>query len=213
MLIIQGGPIYPFKYELPRKGQLGFRWPIWKLIKAKFSQRLHHVVCHKPETILDKLLHAVPALTTLTTLDVHISYNWEDPFVYSMKSRVITACWPICAANLTTLSLYLPLEEIHLILLPHITLLQLEKISITLHIFCPTSEPNKLIQKSILPFLINHGSTLQLLKLEAQEKMDMSSILTDLQHMPWLNSLHVSHHFVSWELTSFVGHHQFLEAH
>jgi len=41
----------------------------------------------------------------------------------------------------------------------------------------------------------------------------MSSILTGLQRMPCLNNLNISHPVLTLESTSFVGHHQFLEAH
>lgn len=104
---------------------------------------------------------------------------------------MMKASWPILVASLTTLSLDVPLEEIHLVLLSHITLLHLEYFSIFLHISLPTSEPNGLIWKTLLPFLINHGLTLRLLKLNALDKVDMSSILTGLQHMPCLNTLYI----------------------
>ena len=171
-----------------------------------------HVVGHEQETFLDQLLDAVPGLTTLTTLDVSLPYKLEDPSFYSTKLSVIKAGWPIFAANLITLHLDVPLEEIHLVLLPHVTLLRLEKLSIVLRILL-ASEPNELIRKSLLPFLIAHGPTLRSLKLVALKKVDMSSILTGLRYMPCLNSLNISHHFLSLKLTSFVGHHQFLQAH
>ena len=117
-----------------------------------------HVVGREPETSLDKLLNAVPGLTTLTTLDIQLPYSWDDHSFYRTKLSVIKAGWPIFAANLTTLHLDVPLEKIHLVLLSHITLLRLERFSIVLLIL-PTSEPNELIRKSLLPFLIDHGPT------------------------------------------------------
>ena len=211
-LIIRRGPIYSRKYKPPRS-PLGYRWPIWKSIKAKFSQMRRHVVGHEPETFLDQLLDAVPGLTTLTTLDVSLPYNLEDPFFHTTKLSVIKAGWSVFGASLTTLSFNMPLEEIHLISLSHIRLLRLENFSIVLQIFHPTSQPNELIRKSVLPFLIAHGPTLRSLELVALKKVDMSSILNGLRHMPRLNSLNISHHFRSLKLTSLIGHHQFLKVH
>ena len=173
----------------------------------------HHVVRHKPETIFDKLLDAVPGLTSLTELDVCLPYSLDDHSFYWAKLDVIKAGWPIFAANLTTLSLDVPLEEIHLVLLSDIKLVRLERFSIVLYIFFSASEPHGLIRNTLLPFLIDHGPTLRSLKLEALERVDVSSILRDLRYMPCLNSLHISHPFLSLESTSLVGHHQFLEAH
>ena len=92
-------------------------------------------------------------------------------------------------------------------------LLQLEKFSIVLYtVFFPTSKPMGLIQNTLLPFLNDHSLTLRSLKFHALEKVDISSILAGLQHMPCLNSLNISHHFLSLGLMSLVSH-QFLEAH
>ena len=169
-----------------------------------------HTTRHEPKA---SLLDAVLGLTSLTTLDVSLPYNFEDPFFHSAKLNVIKAGWPVFAANLTTLYLDVPLEEIHLILLSHIVLLQLEKFSIVLHTFHATSESYELIRTSLLPFLIDHGPTLRSLKLFALEDLNMSSMLTSLQHMPYLSDLDIAHFFLGSELTSFIGHHQFLEAH
>jgi hypothetical protein len=171
-----------------------------------------HVIGDEPETFLDQLLNAVPGLTTLTTLDVSLPHNLEDPF-YSTKLSVIKASWSVFGANLTTLSFDMPLEEIHLVSLSHIRLLRLENFSIVLHIFHPISLPNELIRKSLLPFLIDHSPTLRSLELIALKKVDMSSLLTGLRHMPCLSSLNFSHHFLSLKLTNLIGHHQFLQGH
>jgi hypothetical protein len=171
-----------------------------------------HVVGHEPETSLDKLVNAVPGLTTLATLDIHLPYSSDDHSFYATKLSVIKAGWPIFAANLTTLNLDVPLEEIHLVLLSHITLLRLEKFSIVLRIL-PTSEPNELIRKSLLPFLIDHGPTLRSLKFVTRENLNISSILNSLQHMPYLSRLDITHPFFSSKLTCLVGYHHFLETH
>ena len=173
----------------------------------------HHTVHHKWETFLDKLLDAVPGLTRLTILDVSLPYSLDNYSFYWTKIGIINAGWPFFAVNITTLSLDIPLEEIHLVLLSHITLLQLESFFIFLHIFFPTYEPNGLIWNTLLSFLLDHGLTLSSLRLEALKKVDISSILAGLQHMPHLNSLHISHPFLTLGLMNFVGHHQFLEAH
>jgi len=206
VLVIRSGPIY---YEQPRRSTR----PIWKSIKTKFNRIRRHDVGHEREIVLDQLLHAVPGLASLITLDVCLAYSLDDHSFYWTKLNVIKAGWPIFAANLTTLTIDVPLEEIHLVLLPHITLLRLEKLSIILHIAHQTSEPNDLLRNSLSPFLIAHSPTLRSLKLDALEKVDMSSVLADLRHMPCLNTLHISHRFLSLESTSLVGHHQFLETH
>jgi hypothetical protein len=104
VLIIRRGPIYPQKYE-PTRRRLGFKWPIWKSMKAKFSQMRRHVIGHEPEASLDKLLNAVPGLTTLTTLNIYLPYScWDDHSLHCTKLSVIKAGWPIFAANLTTLT-------------------------------------------------------------------------------------------------------------
>jgi len=166
-----------------------------------------HTTPHEPEA---SLLNAMPGLTSLTTLDVSLPYNLEDLFFHSTKLSLIKAGWPVFAANLTTLYLDVPLEEIHLILLSHIKLLRLERFYIVLHTFYAMSEPYSLIRTSLIPFLIAHGPTLRSLKLLALEDLDMSSILADLQHMPYLSSLDIAQ---PMQLMGFVGHHQFLEAH
>jgi len=212
ILIIRRGPIYPRKYK-PSRSRLGPRWPTWKSIKAKFSQMRCRIVGHEPETLLDKLLNAVPGLTTLTTLDISLPYSLDDHPFYWTKLDVIKAGWPIFAANLTNLHLDVPLEEIHVVLLSHIMLLRLEIFSIILRTL-PTSEPNELIRKSLLPFLIDHGPTLRSLTLVARENMNISSMLNSLQHMPYLSDLNITHLFFSPEFTaSLVGYRHFLEAH
>jgi len=163
--------------------------------------------------MLDQLLHAVPGLTSLITLDVCLPYSLDDHSFYWTKLDALKAGWPIFAANLTTLTIDVPLEEIHLVLLPHISLVRLEKFSAMLHVAHKTSQPNNLLRKSLSPFLIAHSPTLRSLKLDAQEKVDISSVLADLRHMPCLNTLNLSHRFLSLELTSLAGHHQFLETH
>ena len=211
-MIIRRGPIYLQKYKPPRN-RLGSCWPTWKSIKAKLSQMRRRVVGHEPKTLLDKLLNAVPGLTTLTTLDINLPYSLDDHPFYWTKLHVITAGWPIFAANLTNLHLDVPLEEMHIVLLSHITLFRLENFSIILRIF-PTSEPNELIRKSLLPFLIDHAPTLRSLTLVTRENLNISSMLNSLQHMPYLSNLDITHLFFSPELTaSLVGYHHFLEAH
>jgi len=170
---------------------------------------------HKPETSLYKLLNAVPGLTTLTTLDIFLPYISDDLSFFCTKLDVIKAGWPIFAANLINLHLDVPLEEIHLVLLSHIRLLRLEKLSIVFRIL-PTSEPklpNELIRKSLLPFLIDHGPTLRSLTFVARENLNISSMLSSLQHMPYLSRLDITHLFVSSESPSLVGLHHFLETH
>jgi hypothetical protein len=211
VLIIRRGPFYPQKDEPPRS-RLNSKWPIWTSIKAKFSRMRRHIVGHEPETFLDKLLNAVAGLTTLTTLDIYLPSSASDHSFYWTKLGVVKAGWPIFAANLTTLSLDMPLEDIHLVSLSHITFPRLEKFSIVLRIF-PTSKANKLIRKSLLPFLIDHGPTLRLLTLVAREHLNISSMLNSLQHMPYLNGLYITHRFVSSELPCLVGYHHFLETH
>jgi hypothetical protein len=146
------------------------------------------VVGHEPRTVLDKLLNAAPGLTTPTTLDICLPYSLDDHPFYWTKLDVIKAGWPIFAANLTNLHLDVPLEEIHIVLLSHIRLLRLEKFFIILRVF-PTSEPNELIRKSLLPFLIDHGPTLRSLTLVARENLNISSMLNNLHHMPYLSDL------------------------
>ncbi|KIM41560.1 hypothetical protein M413DRAFT_445533 [Hebeloma cylindrosporum] len=211
VLIIRRGPIYLPKDESSRPRRP--RPTSWKSIKAKLSQVRLLVVRHEPETTLDKLLQAVPGLTTLTTLDIYLPYSLDDHSFYWTKLEVIKAGWPIFSVNLTTLSIDMPLEEIHLVLLSHVTLLRLENFSIILYIFFPTSEPNGFLQNTLLPFLSHHSPTLRSLKLKAWEKVDISSTLTGLQRMPCLNSLYISHPFLTLESTSFVGHRKFLETH
>jgi len=170
---------------------------------------------HKPETSLYKLLNAVPGLTTLTTLDIFLPYSSDDLSFFCTKLDVIKAGWPIFAANLINLHLDVPLEEIHLVLLSHIRLLRLEKLSIALRIL-PTSEPklpNELIRKSLLPFLIDHGPTLRSLTFIARENLNISSMLSSLQRMPYLSRLDITHLFVSSESPSLIGLHHFLETH
>ena len=209
MLVIRGGPIYPPRDESsgPRRSQSS-----WNSIKANFGQMRRDVVDHEPETSFDKLLDAVPGLTTLTTLDIHLPYSSDDHSFYWTKLSVIKAGWHIFAANLTTLRLDVPLEEIHLVLLSHMRLLRLEKLSIVLRIL-PTSEPNELIRKSLLPFLIDHGPTLRSLTFATRENLNISFILNSLQHMPYLSCLNITHPFFSSKLTCLIGYHHFLEAH
>ncbi|KIM41562.1 hypothetical protein M413DRAFT_151078 [Hebeloma cylindrosporum] len=107
----------------------------------------------------------------------------------------------------------MPLEDLHLVLLPHITLPRLERFSTVLYVFFHSSDSNELIRTTLSPFLVNHGPTLRSLKLEAFKKVDMSSALLGLPRMPCLKSLHISHLFLGMEPTSFAGHHQFLETH
>jgi hypothetical protein len=171
------------------------------------------VVGHEPRTVLDKLLNAASGLTTLTTLDICLPCSLDDHPFYWTKLDVIKAGWPIFAANLTNLHLDVPLEEIHIVLLSHIRLLRLEKFFIILRVF-PTSEPNELIRKSLLPFLIDHGPTLRSLTLVARENLNISSMLNNLHHMPYLSDLNITHLFFDPELTAnLVGYHHFLEAH
>ena len=67
-----------------------------------------HIISHEPETFLNKLLDVVPGLTTLTTLVIYLPYSLDDHSFYWTKLGMITAGWPIFAANLTTLSLDVP---------------------------------------------------------------------------------------------------------
>jgi hypothetical protein len=222
MLLIRSGPIYPQSQDVklptaPQKDKLPrasrSRPPYLKLRRI-FSRTSHVEVGHelKPKTDLDRLLDAVPGLTELTTLDVELSHSSKDPF-HAMKTKVLEAGWPVFAANVTTLSLNVPLEEIHLFVPSH-KLLRLESFSIDINSFLSTSEPNEVIRSTLLPFLINLGPTLRLLKLCARApNVDMSSILANLPHMPYLRNLDISHPFLSLELTSLVGHRLFLEAH
>ena len=141
-----------------------------------------HIVGQELETLLDKLLDAVPGLTTLTTLDIYLPYSLDYCSFYLTKLGMITVSWPNFAANLTTLSPMYHWKKFTSSYCPILCSSGWRNFSIVLHIVYPTSEPNELIWKSLLPFLIDHNSTLQSLKLEALEKVDMSSILTDLQH-------------------------------
>ena len=99
-------------------GALGSRPSFWKLIK-NFS-RMRRDGRHKPKTDLDRLLDAVQGLTNLTTLDIYLPHNFSDPF-HAMKIKVLEAGWPVFSANLTTSSLDVPLEEVHLGLPSHNT--------------------------------------------------------------------------------------------
>jgi hypothetical protein len=161
---------------------------------------------------LDRLLDNVPGLTKLTKMDIYLQHNSKDPF-HAMKIKVLEAGWLVFSANLTALSLNVPLEELPLVVPSHNTLLQLESFSIVLYNFNFTSEPNEVISRALLPFLIKLGPTLRSLKLAARENVDISSILANLPHMFYLRNLDISHPFLSLELTSLVGHQLFLEAH
>jgi len=209
--MIRGGPIYPQKHEPHRA--LESRPSFWKLIRRKLSRRRRVDVLPEPKTALDRLLDAVPGLTTLTTLDVDLPHSSNDPF-HAMKIKVLEAGWPVFSTNLMSLSLNVPLEEIHLVVPSHNTLLRLESFSIVLYNFhSPMSELDEVIRRTLFPFLINLCPTLRSLKLDARKNVDISSILADLPHMPYLRNLDISHPFLSLELTSLVGHHLFLKAH
>jgi len=209
-LLIRSGPIYPQIDQPPRAPES--KPSFWKLIK-KFSP-MRRDFGHQPKTPLDRLLDAVPGLTKLTTLDVDLPFSSGDPF-HAMKIKVLEAGWPFFSATLTTLSLDVPLEEIHVVMPSQSIILRLESFSIVFSNSNPTSEPNELIRRKLLPFLISLGPTLRSLKLSARgpANVDMSSILADLPHMPYLRSLDISHPFLNLALTSLVGHHLFLEAH
>lgn len=151
-------------------------------------------------------------LTSVTTLIVQLS-TYIDPKFHPLKLAILDNRWTTFACSLRCLSLRTPLEDLAGIIPRDIKLVKLEKFDLNISITYRTSDADGLMRKIILPFLTSHKDTLEFLVLDAEERINLSSFLKEIPHIPRLSGFHLNQPFTSSDPTEISGHYRFLQTH
>ncbi|KAF8157196.1 hypothetical protein B0H34DRAFT_490606 [Crassisporium funariophilum] len=174
---------------------------------------------HPTQAWARDLFEIVEGLTNVEMLHLECavrtdSFNFDSFAGFRCGKPLIFAGWKAYSSNLRSLKLNFPLEALVDVLpIGTPSLPCLEDLEVVLSIAYRTTDPSKILCSLLLPFIVNHGSTLRSLNIHAQENLPLSLFFSRIS-LPLLTSLSLGMPCIgSLEQADTSGLHVLLQTH
>jgi hypothetical protein len=173
-----------------------------------------------PEEAELRLMLLQKSLDTLLSLpNIHrctITDRDRDENEFTLPTTAIpfvSAAWRASSTTLQYLHLDILAEMLEDVLSPDLTFESLKRLEVDLSILYRSTDTMGIISSTLVPFINRHHNLLQTFAFRTKEHLPLKQMFAQLELMPHLRSLTVSHGYVSTRQTDTSGLRDFLAKH